>query len=172
MPPLKIAEPQIDPTAFIAPSAEIHGLVTVGPKAVVLFGVVVRAEFERIEIGEATNLQDNVVLHSDMSRPCVIGNRVTVGHGAVVHGATIGDGCLVGIGALVLNGAEMGEGSWIAAGGVLPEGKSIPPWTIGVGIPARPMRELTKAEIARQRSGVEEYMEIAAALRHKLSASS
>jgi carbonic anhydrase/acetyltransferase-like protein (isoleucine patch superfamily) len=167
MEPLAIATPRIDPTAFVADTAVIRGDVTVGPAAVVMFGVVVRAEFDRIEIGESTNLQDNVVLHADKGRPCVIGDRVTVGHAAVVHGATVGDNCLVGIGAIVLNGAKMGQGSWVAAGGVLPEGKSIPPWTIAVGIPARPVRELTEDEIARQRDGVADYLRIAAALRRQ-----
>jgi carbonic anhydrase/acetyltransferase-like protein (isoleucine patch superfamily) len=165
MQPLEIGKPHIDASAYVADSAEIRGHVTVGPQAVIMFGVVVRAEFDRISIGEASNLQDNVVLHADKGKPCVIGSRVTVGHAAVVHGATVADHCLVGIGALVLNGAEMGEGSWIAAGGVLPEGKSIPPWTIAVGLPARPVRELTEDEIARQRSGVEDYLVIAEALR-------
>ena len=165
MEPLQLGTPRIDPTAYVAPTAEIHGDVEIGREVVVLFGVVVRAEYDRVVVGERTNLQDNVVLHADRGLPCIIGKKVTVGHAAVVHGATVEDECLVGIGAMVLNGSTMGEGSWIAAGGVLPEGKSIPPWTLAVGIPARPMRELTDEEVARQRSGIDDYLRIADALR-------
>lgn len=130
-----------------------------------MFGVVIRSELDPIWVGEQSNLQDNVVVHSDEDIPTVIGRRVTVGHAAVVHGATIGDRCLVGIGALVLNRAEMGEGSWLAAGSVLAEGKVVPPWTLAVGVPAKPLRELTAAEIARQDEGVEIYLQLAAAYR-------
>ncbi len=162
---MELATPNIDPTAYVAPSAQIHGDVVVGPNAVIMFGVVARAEFDRIAIGEATNIQDNCVLHVDDGVPCTVGNRVTVGHAAVVHGATVGDHCLVGIGARVLNNAVMGEGAWIAAGSLLPEGKEIPPWTLAVGTPAKPVRDLTEDEIERQRSGVADYLRIAEAFR-------
>ena len=162
---MHLATPNIDPSAFVAPTAQIHGDVTVAARAVVMFGVVARAEFDRIVVGEESNIQDNCVLHVDDGVPCTIGNRVTVGHAAVVHGATVGDHCLVGIGARVLNGAVMGEGSWIAAGSLLAEGKQIPPWTLAVGIPAKPVRDLTEQEIERQRSGVDDYLRIAEAFR-------
>ena len=162
---MHLATPNIDPSAFVAPTAQIHGDVTVAARAVVMFGVVARAEFDRIVVGEESNIQDNCVLHVDDGVPCTIGNRVTVGHAAVVHGATVGDHCLVGIGARVLNGAVMGEGSWIAAGSLLAEGKEIPPWTLAVGIPAKPVRDLTEQEIERQRSGVDDYLRIAEAFR-------
>ncbi len=168
MEPIDLGTPRIDPTAFVAPGARIFGDVTVGPHAVVLFGTVIRAEFDRIEIGAYTNLQDNCVLHADAGIPCLIGANVTVAHAAVVHGARIGEHCLVGIGARVLNEAELGEGAWLAAGSVLPEGKTIPPWTLAVGTPARPLRELTEAEVARQQRGIGEYQRIAAALRAEL----
>ena len=153
--------PRIHRSAFVASSARIHGDVEIGERAVVMFGVAIRAEFDVVEIGSETNLQDNVVVHCDEGIPTSIGRRVTVGHGAIVHGATVGDGCLVGIGACALNGSEMGEGSWLAAGSVLTEGRSIPPWTIAVGTPARPLRELTEAEIERQSSGVDHYLALA-----------
>ena len=130
-----------------------------------MFGVVARSELDPIVIGPETNIQDNSVLHSDEGIPCVVGSRVIIGHAAVVHGATVGDHCLVGLGARVLNNSVMGEGSWIAAGSLLPEGRAIPPWTLAVGTPARPIRELTESEIARQRSGVDDYLRIAAAYR-------
>ena len=165
---MQLATPRIEPSAFVAPSAQIHGDVSIGAGAVIMFGVVIRAEFDSIAIGSETNIQDNSVLHSDVEIPCLVGNRVTVGHAAVVHGATVGDHCLIGIGARVLNGSVVGEGAWIAAGSLLPEGKEIPPWTLAIGTPAKPIRDLTEAEITRQRTGVDDYLEIAKAYRDSL----
>ena len=157
MEPLSLADPVIHPSAFVAANARVYGSVEIGAGAVVMFGAVLRAELERIVIGEESNLQDNVVVHADPGLPAIVGRRVTVGHAAVIHGATIGDQCLVGIGALALNGSELGEGSWLAAGSVLPEGRTIPPWTMAVGTPAKPVRELREDEIVRQDAGVEVY---------------
>lgn len=157
MEPLSLADPVINPSAFVAATAQVYGSVEIGAGAVVMFGAVLRAELERIVIGDESNLQDNVVVHTDPGFPTIVGHRVTVGHAAVIHGATIGDRCLVGIGALALNGSELGEGSWLAAGSVLPEGRTIPPWTMAVGTPAKPIRELREDEIARQDAGVEVY---------------
>ena len=153
-----LPEPVIDPTAVVLPGARIHGQVTIGPRAFVLFGAVIRADLDRIVIGSETNIQDNVVLHCDEGIPCLLGDRVTVGHSAVVHGALVGDRCLVGIGALLLNRSRLGEGAWLAAGSVLPEGREIPPWTLAMGTPARPVRELTATEIARADEGVDSYV--------------
>ena len=158
--PYDLATPQIDPDAFVAPGVHIHGDITIGAFAVIMFGTVMRAEVDRVVVGAYSNIQDNSVLHCDEGIPCLIGDRVTVGHAAVVHGAIIGDHCLVGIGARALNGSELGEGAWLASGAVLPEGRVIPPWTLAVGIPAKPLRELTEAEIARQRSGVDDYLRL------------
>jgi carbonic anhydrase/acetyltransferase-like protein (isoleucine patch superfamily) len=161
LPPVRdLPEPRIDPEAMVVPSAEIYGDVTIGPGVFVLFGVVIRAELDRVEIGADTNIQDNTVVHCDEDVPCVIGKRVTVGHAAVVHGALVGDYCLVGIGAKLLNRSRLGEGAWLAAGSVLAEGKEIPPWTLGLGIPAKPVRELTEDEIRRQVEGVDHYQEL------------
>ncbi|HVR77110.1 MAG TPA: gamma carbonic anhydrase family protein [Acidimicrobiia bacterium] len=151
-------EPVIDPTAVVLPGARIHGQVTIGPRSFVLFGAVIRADLDRIVIGSETNIQDNAVLHCDEGIPCLLGDRVTVGHSAVVHGALVGDRCLVGIGGLLLNRSRLGEGAWLAAGSVLPEGREIPPWTLAMGTPARPIRELTAAEIARADEGVDSYV--------------
>jgi len=151
-------EPLIDPTAVVVPGAQLFGRVAVGPRAFVLFGAVLRADFDRIEVGAETNIQDNVVLHCDEGVPAILGDRVTVGHSAVVHGATVGDRCLVGIGALMLNNSSLGEGAWLAAGSVLPEGREIPPWTLAMGTPARPVRELTETEISRAADGVDRYV--------------
>jgi carbonic anhydrase/acetyltransferase-like protein (isoleucine patch superfamily) len=155
-----LPDPVIHPDAFVASTAVLMGRITVGRLAVIMFGVVARAEFDVIEIGEETNIQDNTVIHCDEGIPARIGNRVTVGHAAVVHGATIGDRCLVGIGSRALNGSVMGEGSWLAAGSVLPEGREVPPWTLAMGIPAKPVRDLRPEEVARQDSGVDTYLRL------------
>lgn len=157
---IDLPRPSIDPSAFVAPTASVYGDVRIGPRAVLMFGVTARAELDRITIGAETNIQDNCVVHCDEALPCTIGRRVTVGHAAVVHGATIGDHCLVGVGARALNGSVLGEGAWLAAGAVLPEGRSIPPWTIAIGIPARPLRETSEEERARQSEGVDHYLEL------------
>jgi carbonic anhydrase/acetyltransferase-like protein (isoleucine patch superfamily) len=162
---MHIADPTIHETAYVAPGVRIFGDVTVGERAVLMFGVVVRAELDRVEIGAETNVQDNCVLHCDAGIPCLVGSRVTIGHAAVVHGAIVDDHCLVGIGARALNGSHMGEGSWLAAGAVLTEGRSIPPWTIAAGIPAKPLREVTDEERTRVDEGVDHYLAFGEAYR-------
>lgn len=129
-----------------------------GARVFVLFGVVIRAEFDRIEIGDETNVQDNSVIHCDEGLPCLIGRRVTVGHSAVVHGAEVGDHCLVGIGAKLLNGSRLGEGAWLGSGSVLGERREIPPWTLALGVPARPVRRLSDDEVKRAADGVDHYL--------------
>jgi carbonic anhydrase/acetyltransferase-like protein (isoleucine patch superfamily) len=165
---MDIATPSIHLSAFIAPGARVLGDVAVGERAVLMFGVVVRAEFDRIEIGAETNIQDACVLHCDTGFPALLGRRVTVGHAAVVHGAVVDDHALVGIGARALNGSHVGEGAWLAAGAVLPEGRSIPPWTVAAGIPAKPLRELTDEERRRADEGVDHYLEFGVAYRRLL----
>lgn len=163
-----IPEPNIHPTAVIAPGAQVFGDVTIEADVFILFGAVIRAELDRGEIGAETNIQDNCVIHCDEGMPCLVGERVTIGHGAVIHGATVGDRALIGVGALVLNRSTIGEGAWLAAGSVLAEGKHIPPWTLGMGVPAEPIRELTGDEMARADEGVDHYLELAAAYREIL----
>lgn len=165
MRPARIPEPRIDPTALIAPGAHIYGDVTIDPGVFVLFGVVIRAELDRIAIGPETNIQDNSVVHCDEGVPTRFGARVTVGHSAVVHGAEIADRALIGVGAKALNRSTLGEGAWLAAGSVLTEGRSIPAWTLAIGAPARPVRDLTEDEIARADEGVDHYLELAARYR-------
>ena len=164
-----IPAPSIHESAVIAPTANIHGQVTIAEKAFVLFGVTIRAELDRVTIGRETNVQDNTVIHCDEGIPCTIGSRVTIGHAAVVHGATVGDNALIGIGARALNNSTVGEGALLAAGSVLAEGKEIPPWTLGLGIPAKPVRGLTEAEIRRASDGVDHYLQLAAAYREIFS---
>jgi carbonic anhydrase/acetyltransferase-like protein (isoleucine patch superfamily) len=149
----------------ISPGAHIFGDVTIDADVFVLFGAVIRAELDRIVVGSETNIQDNCVFHCDEDGPAIIGRRVTVGHSAVIHGAEIGDGALIGIGAKVLNRSSVGEGAWLAAGSVLPEDKTVPPWTLAMGTPAKPIRDLTENEIARADEGVGHYLELAAAYR-------
>jgi len=160
--PIELASPLIDPSAFIAPTSILYGDITVGPKAVIMFGTVIRAELDAVTIGAESNIQDNCVFHVDRGSPLHLGSRVTVGHAAVVHGATVGDHCLIGIGSRSLNGSVLGEGAWLAAGSILTEGKEIPPWTLAMGIPAKSVRELTEAEIAAQREGVDAYLRFGA----------
>ncbi len=163
--PLPMGSPTIHRRAFIAPGAHVYGDAVIRAEAVVMFGVVIRAEFDRAEVGCYSNIQDNVVMHVDEGFPCIVGDHATVGHSAVLHGATIGNHCLVGIGSLALNGSSLGDGAWLASGALLPEGRSIPPWTLAMGIPAKPVRELTEIEIERQRHGVEAYQRIATTYR-------
>ena len=153
--------PSIDPSSFVAPSAQIHGAVTIGPRSVIMFGAVVRAEYESIAIGEESNVQDNCVFHTDEGFPITIGRRVTVGHAAVVHGAKVADHCLVGIGSIMLNGSSLGEGAWLAAGSMLTPGKSVPAWTLAAGTPAKPIRDLRPEEIESQNDGVGHYLDFA-----------
>lgn len=164
-----IPEPKIDPSALIAPGAHVHGDVTIGARSFILFGVVIRAELDRITIGEETNVQDNSVFHCDEDVPCLVGDRVTVGHAAVVHGAIVEDRALIGIGAKMLNRSKVGEGALLAAGSVLAEGKEVPPWTLAMGIPAKPIRDLTDEEIRRNDEGVDHYLQVAQAYREIFS---
>ena len=124
---------------------------------------------DRITIGAETNVQDNVVIHCDEDIPCTLGDRVTVGHAAVVHGADVGDRTLIGIGAKLLNRSVVGEGAWVAAGSVVAEGKDVPPWTLAMGIPARPVRDLTADEVEHADEGVEHYLQLAAVYREIFS---
>ena len=149
--------------AYIADTARVLGNVTLGDDCNIWFGSVLRGDVAPITLGVGCNVQDNCVLHVDEGFPALLGRRVTVGHGAVVHGATIGDNCLVGIGARALNGSSMGEGAWLAAGSVLTEGRAIPAWTLALGTPAKPVRDLTDAEIAAQSEGVDHYLDLGAA---------
>ena len=126
---------QVADNAFLAPSATIFGDVTIGSESSVLFGAVVRGDTESIRIGSQTNVQDLCVLHADPGFPCRIGDRVTLGHGAVVHGATVEDDVLIGIRAVVLNGAVIGAGSLIAAGAIVTGGTTIPPGSVVTGAP-------------------------------------
>ncbi|MEU1970569.1 gamma carbonic anhydrase family protein [Microbacterium sp. NPDC019599] len=142
--------PSIDPTAFVASGARIVGAVTLGEGASVWYNAVVRGDSDAITVGEGSNLQDNVAVHVDAGHPTVIGRNVSVGHNAVVHGCSIGDGSLIGMGSVVLSGAVIGEGCLVAGGAVVLEGSQIPAGSLVAGVPAKVRRELT----AEERAGI------------------
>ncbi len=139
--------PQIPSSAWIAPGAQVVGNVILGEAASVWFNAVVRGDNEPITIGARCNIQDGSVLHSDPGSPLTIGEGVTVGHKVTLHGCTVGDNSLIGIGAVVLNGAKIGANSIVGAGALVTEGKSYPDGVLLVGSPARVVRELTAEQI-------------------------
>jgi len=152
---------QIDPSAFIAPNATLLGQVTIGPEAGVWYGVVIRADLAPITIGRATNIQDNSVLHVDGGKPVVLGDHVTVGHRAIVHGATIESKTLIGMGSIVLNGAVIGSESIIGAGALVTERAVIPPRSLVLGVPGRVVRPVTEKELAYITHAWSAYVEYA-----------
>ncbi|HEY5594122.1 MAG TPA: gamma carbonic anhydrase family protein [Nitrospiria bacterium] len=137
---------KIDSSVFIAKTATVVGEVSIGKSSSVWFSAVVRGDIAPVVIGEETNVQDGAVLHVGHGCPCIIGNRVTIGHGAIVHGATVKHDAMVGIGAIVLNGAVIGEHSLVAAGAVVTENTVIPPGSLVIGIPGRPVRPVTEEQ--------------------------
>jgi carbonic anhydrase/acetyltransferase-like protein (isoleucine patch superfamily) len=162
----------VDPTAYIAPGAVVLGDVTLGAESSVWFNAVLRGDTDTIRIGKQTNVQDLCVIHCDEGVPCTLGDRVTMGHGAVIHGATIGDDCLIGMKAVVLNRATIGAGSLIAVGAVVTEGTVILPGSLVIGIPGRVVRPLTEIDQGRIRHGALHYVEAAKRYRAELSSGS
>ncbi|GAB3548082.1 gamma carbonic anhydrase family protein [Arthrobacter tumbae] len=154
--------PSIPETVFVAPTASIIGNATFGDNSSAFYGVSVRADTETITIGAGTNLQDNVVVHADPGFPASVGDRVSVGHSAVVHGCTIGNDCLIGMSATIMNGATIGEGSLVAAGAVVLEGMQVPPHSLVAGVPAKVRRELNEDELQGVRDNASRYQELAA----------
>ncbi len=154
--------PAVHESAFIAPTASIIGNATLSEDSSAFYGVSVRADTAAITVGAGSNLQDNVVLHADPGFPCTVGERVSVGHAAVVHGCTVEDDCLIGMGATVLNGAVIGTGSLVAAGAVVLEGTVVPPRSLVAGVPAKVRRELTEEEFDGVRANASRYVELAA----------
>ncbi|MEZ7003146.1 gamma carbonic anhydrase family protein [Streptomyces sp. AD55] len=138
--------PEVDGEAFAAPTASVVGDVTLRAGASVWYGAVLRGDVERITVGESSNVQDNCTLHADPGFPVTVGARVSVGHNAVVHGATVEDDCLIGMGATVLNGAVIGAGSLVAAQALVPQGMRVPPGSLVAGVPAKVRRELSEEE--------------------------
>jgi len=143
---------------FIAENASVIGEVTIHNQVNIWFGAVVRGDFEPIEIGEMTNVQDNAVIHTDHGTPVKIGRGVTIGHQATIHGCTIGDNCIIGMKATVLDGAEIGDNCIIGANSLIPPGKKIPAGSLVVGVPGRFARKVTDEELVHIGKNAEDYV--------------
>jgi carbonic anhydrase/acetyltransferase-like protein (isoleucine patch superfamily) len=152
--------PRIDSTAFIHPLAVILGDVTLGAHVSVWPTAVLRGDSDSITIGDDSNVQDGTIIHADAGVPTNIGNRVGIGHRAIVHGSTIEDDCLIGMGAILLNGVHVGSGSIVGAGAVCREGMRIPPNSLVVGVPGKVIRETTAAERERIKATVDAYLSL------------
>lgn len=157
--------PQIAETAFIAPTATVIFDVTVGERSSIWYGTVIRGDADQVRIGADTNIQDLSVVHVDDGVPCMIGDRVSVGHGAIIHGCTLEDDSLIGMGAIVLNHAVVGRGAVVGAGAVVPEGFVVPPNMLAVGVPCRLVREVD-AELADRRTATWQHY-VAMQVRHR-----
>ncbi len=158
--------PRIDPTVFLATGSVVVGDVVLGPGASLWFGAVVRGDVNSIRIGARTNIQDQAVVHvTGGTHPTVIGDDVTVGHRAVLHGCTVKDRCLIGIGAIVLDGAVVGEEAMVGAGALVTPGMVVPPRSVVMGAPARVRRTLDDAEVDGLRASAAHYVEYAARYR-------
>lgn len=158
----------IHPSAFIAPGAVVLGEVSLGRNSSIWYNCVVRGDMAPITIGEATNIQDLTMVHVDEGVPCTIGDRVGVGHRAILHGCTVEHDVLVGMGAILLNGVRVGTGSVVGAGAVLLEGMQVPPGSLVVGVPGRVLRSVDNGLTARVRSTWQHY--VAEARRHQAGA--
>ena len=145
---IREARPAVPASAWIAPSADVIGDARLGEQASVWFGAVIRADNTPILVGDRSNVQEGAMLHSDPHAPLTIGADVTIGHHAILHGCTIEDGSLVGMGATILNGAVIGTGSLVGAGALVTEGKVFPPHSLIVGAPAKAVRTLDEAQVA------------------------
>ncbi|MCR8842945.1 gamma carbonic anhydrase family protein [Paenibacillus sp. SC116] len=150
--------PNIHQSVYVADGAKIIGDVTVGAQSTIWFNAVLRGDLAPIIIGESANIQDGVIGHVNTNQPLIVGSEVSVGHGAIIHGCTLGKGTLIGMGAIVLNGADIGEYALIGAGSVVTENKSIPAYTLSIGSPARVIRELTEEDLQRMKRTTESYV--------------
>lgn len=161
--------PQVPDSAWIADNAQVMGRVTLGERCSIWFGAVLRGDTESMRIGADSNVQDNSVLHADEGLPLVVGERVTVGHQVMLHGCTIGDESLIGIGATVLNGARIGKHCLVGAGSLVTEGKEFPDGSLIMGSPAKVVRALTPEQIEGLRRSAAHYVENAERYRRGLN---
>ena len=157
--------PQLGPGSFVDDAAVVSGRVHLGARSSVWPCAVIRGDTDTIAIGHDTNVQDGAVLHADDGVPCTVGRRVTIGHRAIVHGCTVADDVLIGMGAIVMNQAVIGEHSMVAAGALVPEGSTVPPGSLVVGIPGRVVRETTTDERAAIAASAAHY--VAMIVRHR-----
>lgn len=154
--------PKIHSQAFVEKSAQIIGDVELGAESSVWFNALIRGDVNYIRIGERTNIQDACLLHVVLKKyPTIIGAEVTIGHGAIVHGARVGDNCLIGMGSIVLDGAEIGDHSMVGAGSVVPPGMKVSPHTLVMGIPAREVRMVSESNLEMMKNQVAEYLKLA-----------
>ena len=162
--------PKLGKGVYIAKTAVVLGDVTIGAHSSVWYGAVLRGDINRIVVGHHSNIQDNAVLHLADNFPCLVGNWVTVGHGAIVHACTVGDEALVGMGSVILDGAVVGKQSIIGAKALVTQGMRIPPGSLVLGAPAKAVRKLTKTECAGLKWWAEKYVDNAAyCLKHKIN---
>ena len=160
--------PRVAESAWVADNAQVIGNVVLGEDSSVWFGVTVRGDTETITVGRGSNIQDGSVLHADVGQPLTIGENVTVGHQVMLHGCTIGDGSLIGIGAVVLNGAKIGKHCLVGAGALVTEGKEFPEGSMILGSPARVTKTLTPEQIDGLRMSAKHYTDNAARYRKTL----
>ncbi|WP_094226755.1 gamma carbonic anhydrase family protein [Methanolobus psychrotolerans] len=156
----KDTNPKISPTAFVAANATVIGDVSISDQSSVWFNAVIRGDSGAVKIGERTSIQDNVVIHTDAPQRVKIGDDVTVGHGAVLHGCNIGNNVLIGMNATVLDGAEIEDNCIIGANALVPPGKKIPAGSLVVGVPGKVQRQLTDDDIAHIRENAAEYVRL------------
>lgn len=154
-------KPIIENDVYIAENATLVGNVKIGSNSSIWYNAVLRADLSSITIGKCSNVQDNATIHVDVNNPCFIGDNVTIGHNAVIHGATIENNCLIGMGAIVLNGAKILEGSIIAAGSVVPENMIIGPKQLAVGMPAKFVTDINEIHINKSIANAKTYVELA-----------
>jgi carbonic anhydrase/acetyltransferase-like protein (isoleucine patch superfamily) len=152
--------PTIGEEVWLAPSAVLIGDVRIGDRATVWFGAVLRADFDRIEVGSESSIQDNAVLHVAAGLPTIVGSRVTVGHGALLEGCVIGDEAVVGMGSIVLHRASVGAGAMLAAGAVVPERAAVAPGVLAAGVPAREKKRLDGAAQRWTNVAADDYQEL------------
>lgn len=151
--------PAIHPTVRVAEGAVVRGRVTLGENVSVWYNAVLRGDVDAIEVGNDTNIQDGCIVHEDFGCPARIGRRVTVGHGAILHGCTIGDDTLIGMGAIVLNGAHIGAECIVGAGALVTQGTVVPDGSVVLGSPARIVRQVTTEELEHNRANAQLYVE-------------
>ena len=157
------AKLRLDPSVFVAPGATVVGEVTIGARSSIWFGAVLRGDGNTIAIGAETSIQDLTLVHVDEDAPAVVGSRVTVGHGAIIHGCTIEDDCLIGMGSIVLSHARVGAGSLIGAGSLVKEHQVIPPGSLALGSPARVLGPVSDAHKFAIADGTKHYVELSRA---------